>query len=59
MRLFGSYRCPMDEEYVDGESDCQGDIDSNDYLFLGDFVDRGTNRQAIHIPHNMKTSIII
>src|SRR5699024_5078946 len=47
MRLFGSYRCPVDEiwlqEAMDPEMKCQGDIDSTDYLFLGDYVDRGTN----------------
>ncbi|EZG78507.1 serine/threonine-protein phosphatase [Gregarina niphandrodes] len=48
MRLFGSYRCPVDEAWF-AEScspelaKVQGDIDSTDYLFLGDFVDRGCN----------------
>eukprot|EP00440_Ansanella_granifera_P058066 gb/GFBE01062939.1/.p1 GENE.gb/GFBE01062939.1/~~gb/GFBE01062939.1/.p1 ORF type:complete len:847 (+),score=138.18 gb/GFBE01062939.1/:1-2541(+) len=33
MRLFARYKAPTDGEH--------GDIDSMDYLFLGDFVDRG------------------
>eukprot|EP00392_Amoebophrya_sp_AT5.2_P008850 g8878.t1 len=33
MRLFARYKAPMDGE--------MGDIDAVDYLFLGDFVDRG------------------
>ncbi|CAJ1459600.1 unnamed protein product [Effrenium voratum] len=33
MRLFARYKAPSDGEH--------GDIDSMDYLFLGDFVDRG------------------
>jgi len=34
MRLFARYKAPTDGE--------NGDIDSMDYLFLGDFVDRGS-----------------
>lgn len=34
MRLFARYKAPTDGE--------NGDIDSTDYLFLGDFVDRGS-----------------
>merc|ERR1719247_1609524 len=34
MRLFARYKAPADDE--------NGDIDSMDYLFLGDFVDRGS-----------------
>jgi len=34
MRLFARYKAPTDGD--------QGDIDSMDYLFLGDFVDRGS-----------------
>ena len=33
MRLFARYKCPRDGE--------DGDIDAVDYLFLGDYVDRG------------------
>lgn len=48
MRLFGSYKCPVDEDWreendVPPDVEIQGDIDSMDYLFLGDFVDRGTH----------------
>eukprot|EP01071_Lankesteria_metandrocarpae_P010067 Lankesteria_metandrocarpae@DN5282_c0_g1_i1.p1 len=50
MRLFGSYKSPVNEDWADdneqemgSQEDIQGDIDSIDYLFLGDFVDRGTN----------------
>lgn len=48
MRLFGSYKCPVDEDWreendVPPDVDIQGDIDAMDYLFLGDFVDRGTH----------------
>lgn len=47
MRLFGTYKSPVEEDWPDDNdlpSDVgriDGDIDSNDYLFLGDFVDRG------------------
>uniref|UniRef100_A0A0G4GUT8 Serine/threonine-protein phosphatase n=1 Tax=Chromera velia CCMP2878 TaxID=1169474 RepID=A0A0G4GUT8_9ALVE len=34
MRLFARYGCPLEG--------LQGDIDSTDYLFLGDYVDRGS-----------------
>lgn len=48
MRLFGSYKCPVDEDWreendIPPDIEIQGDIDSLDYLFLGDFVDRGTH----------------
>eukprot|EP01054_Gregarina_sp_Poly1_P002751 Gregarina_sp_Poly_1__2750@NODE_1761_length_3386_cov_65_622175_g1150_i0_p1_GENE_NODE_1761_length_3386_cov_65_622175_g1150_i0NODE_1761_length_3386_cov_65_622175_g1150_i0_p1_ORF_typecomplete_len490_score43_99Metallophos/PF00149_28/1_4e36Metallophos_2/PF12850_7/0_00038_NODE_1761_length_3386_cov_65_622175_g1150_i0691472 len=48
MRLFGSYKCPVEELWCEEhdfppEYEVNGDIDSIDYLFLGDFVDRGTN----------------
>lgn len=50
MRLFGTYKCPVEEDWQD-ENDLppemeriHGDIDCNDYLFLGDFVDRGHHR---------------
>eukprot|EP01055_Gregarina_sp_Pseudo9_P000564 Gregarina_sp_Pseudo_9__563@NODE_1361_length_1663_cov_4_368842_g1272_i0_p1_GENE_NODE_1361_length_1663_cov_4_368842_g1272_i0NODE_1361_length_1663_cov_4_368842_g1272_i0_p1_ORF_typecomplete_len308_score38_89Metallophos/PF00149_28/4_3e31Metallophos_2/PF12850_7/0_0005_NODE_1361_length_1663_cov_4_368842_g1272_i06881611 len=48
MRLFGSFKCPVEELIREEhefefphEYDISGDIDSIDYLFLGDFVDRG------------------
>jgi protein phosphatase len=48
MRLFGSYKCPVEEDWRDehivpDDVDIVGDIDSIDYLFLGDYVDRGTH----------------
>lgn len=48
MRLFGSYKCPVEEDWRDdhevpADIDVVGDIDTVDYLFLGDFVDRGTH----------------
>ncbi|OII78373.1 serine threonine protein phosphatase [Cryptosporidium andersoni] len=42
MRLFFSYKTPISEELED-VFDTKGDIDSTDYLFLGDYVDRGTH----------------
>ncbi|KAH8739173.1 serine/threonine protein phosphatase [Cryptosporidium ryanae] len=42
MRLFHSYRAPVTEELEDA-FDAKGDIDSTDYLFLGDYVDRGSH----------------
>jgi protein phosphatase len=36
MKFFDLYGCPTNK--ING-----GDIDSNDYLFLGDYVDRGTH----------------
>lgn len=36
MRFFGAYRCPSDQ------IDIQGDIDSMEYLFLGNFIGKGT-----------------
>lgn len=51
MRLFGSYKAPVEEDWAEendllppeAAAEVVGDIDSNDYLFLGDFVDRGTH----------------
>lgn len=48
MRLFGSYKCPVEEDWRDENEvpediDIVGDIDTIDYLFLGDYVDRGTH----------------
>eukprot|EP00917_Polyrhabdina_sp_WS-2016_P022210 GHVP01048238.1.p1 GENE.GHVP01048238.1~~GHVP01048238.1.p1 ORF type:complete len:819 (+),score=106.04 GHVP01048238.1:110-2566(+) len=50
MRMFGSYKTPIGDDWVTEmklqnllTEDLEGDLDSNDYLFLGDFVDRGTN----------------
>lgn len=48
MRLFGSYKSPVNEDWKDENDvppdvEIDGDIDSIDYLFIGDFVDRGTH----------------
>eukprot|EP00921_Rhytidocystis_pertsovi_P023736 GHVQ01038078.1.p1 GENE.GHVQ01038078.1~~GHVQ01038078.1.p1 ORF type:complete len:377 (+),score=52.18 GHVQ01038078.1:172-1302(+) len=42
MRLFRLYKMPVEEDVGEAYG-CQGDIDSIDYLFLGDYVDRGSN----------------
>lgn len=42
MRLFRLYKCPVEEDISDVFGGV-GDLDSNDYLFLGDYVDRGSN----------------
>ncbi|UKK02679.2 serine/threonine protein phosphatase [Theileria orientalis] len=42
MRLFKLYKSPLDENLAE-MLNIDGDIDSNDYLFLGDYVDRGFN----------------
>ncbi|EAN31775.1 Calcineurin-like phosphoesterase family protein [Theileria parva strain Muguga] len=42
MRLFKLYKSPLDE-YLAEALCLEGDIESNDYLFLGDYVDRGFN----------------
>ncbi|KAH7649518.1 serine threonine phosphatase alpha [Cryptosporidium bovis] len=42
MRLFHNYKTPITEELED-IFDAKGDIDSTDYLFLGDYVDRGSH----------------
>ncbi|XP_953085.1 serine/threonine phosphatase, putative [Theileria annulata] len=41
-RLFKLYKSPLDE-YLAEALCLEGDIESNDYLFLGDYVDRGFN----------------
>ncbi|KAH8584532.1 serine threonine phosphatase alpha [Cryptosporidium sp. chipmunk genotype I] len=42
MRLFHNYKAPISEELED-IFEAKGDIDSTDYLFLGDYVDRGSH----------------
>eukprot|EP00915_Cephaloidophora_sp_WS-2016_P000693 GHVH01000901.1.p1 GENE.GHVH01000901.1~~GHVH01000901.1.p1 ORF type:complete len:840 (+),score=104.86 GHVH01000901.1:72-2591(+) len=48
MRMFKTYKSPVMDEQVERvgsnwDARIEGDLDSTDYLFLGDYVDRGTN----------------
>merc|ERR1719489_29441 len=48
MRMFKTYKSPVMDDYAEDDQfawdqGIEGDLDSTDYLFLGDYVERGTN----------------